>query len=219
MTDKPFIAKNGLQVNGTLFVVNSSSNSIGVNTSSPAVSLHINTTDGILVPVGNTGQRPTSANGLFRYNTDTASFEGFSNGNWGNIAGGLTITFATTANLVANAANLAVSANSYWGLGLYQTLTFNVSQNWDCAQSVNFAVTLTNNAVLQFPSNPKFGQEGKILLTQDGTGNRTLSFASGLHFDTNTAPTINTTPSCISWLSYSIVNSTFCIILMPAIGL
>lgn len=77
MANKDFRVKNGVVVGTT----------IGVNTSSPAVSLHINTADGIQTPVGNTGQRPTGANGVIRYNSDLSSFEGYSNGAWGSIGG------------------------------------------------------------------------------------------------------------------------------------
>ena len=45
-------------------------------------------TDSILIPIGNTAQRPAAANGSFRYNTDDNQFEGYANGQWGAIAGG-----------------------------------------------------------------------------------------------------------------------------------
>ena len=42
----------------------------------------------IQIPSGTTAQRDGSpANGMFRYNTDTNSFEGYAGGNWGAIAG------------------------------------------------------------------------------------------------------------------------------------
>lgn len=41
------------------------------------------------VPSGNTAQRPGSvANGALRYNSETASFEGYAGGEWGAIGGG-----------------------------------------------------------------------------------------------------------------------------------
>ena len=53
----------------------------------PSYSLHINKTDAILVPVGTTAQRPTAAEGLFRYNSDDDKFEGYTASGWGAIAG------------------------------------------------------------------------------------------------------------------------------------
>lgn len=48
-------------------------------------------TNAIKVPVGTEAQRTgTPAVGLFRYNSDTNSFEGYSNTGWGSIGGGAT---------------------------------------------------------------------------------------------------------------------------------
>jgi hypothetical protein len=54
---------------------------------------------GLVVPVGTTGQRGSSTNGNFRYNSTTASFEGFANGVWGSIVSGSgvnSISFGST---------------------------------------------------------------------------------------------------------------------------
>ena len=66
--------------------INSSGN-VGIGTTSPAVSLDINDTDAIQVPAGTTAQRPTAANGMLRYNSEDAQFEGYADGAWGAIAG------------------------------------------------------------------------------------------------------------------------------------
>ena len=53
-------------------------------------------TNALGLPVGTNAQRPTGAstpavsNGMFRYNTDTSSFEGYSAGAWGAVGGGAT---------------------------------------------------------------------------------------------------------------------------------
>lgn len=39
------------------------------------------------LPVGTTGERPTPANGMIRYNTTLSQFEGYGNGLWGGIGG------------------------------------------------------------------------------------------------------------------------------------
>lgn len=56
----------------------------------------------VKVPAGTTAQRSGSpANGMLRYNSDTASFEGYANSAWGGIggaqAGGAIVTNKTTA--------------------------------------------------------------------------------------------------------------------------
>jgi hypothetical protein len=56
-------------------------------------------TGGMILPVGTTGQRGTSSDGNLRYNTTTASFEGYANGAWGSILSGSgvsSISFGST---------------------------------------------------------------------------------------------------------------------------
>ena len=65
-----------------------SAGNVGIGTTSPSVSLDINDTDAIKVPVGTTAQRPTAANGMLRYSTTDNQFEGYADGAWGAIAGG-----------------------------------------------------------------------------------------------------------------------------------
>ena len=73
---------------GTLFL--KSSGNVGIGTTSPAVSLDISATDAVQMPVGVTGDRPTTgvSNGMLRYNSSNNGFEGYINGNWGSIGGG-----------------------------------------------------------------------------------------------------------------------------------
>lgn len=85
MANKSFVIKNGLKVANNLIFANNGA--VGVNTASPSVTVHINSTDAIFLPKGTTAQRPTGANGMIRYNTNTDSFEGFSNGDWAALAG------------------------------------------------------------------------------------------------------------------------------------
>jgi hypothetical protein len=112
MTDKSFEVKKALIVNTNAFTVDplgiinaainvSSGNStvnvfvdkvngrIGIDKANPGVSLDArNKTDAIAFPVGNTGQRPTVANGMVRYNNETNGFEGYRSGSWSSISGG-----------------------------------------------------------------------------------------------------------------------------------
>ena len=77
-----------LNVDSGVLFVDATNNRVGINNTAPGVSLVVAANDAVAVPRGNTAQRPSGANGMFRYNTDTGSFEGFANGSWGNIAGG-----------------------------------------------------------------------------------------------------------------------------------
>ena len=61
---------------------------VGVGTASPAVKLHVSSTDAIRVPSGTTAQRPGSpANGDIRYNSTTSQIEGYSNGQFRSMVG------------------------------------------------------------------------------------------------------------------------------------
>ncbi len=47
--------------------------------------------------------------------------------------------------------------------------------NWNPAQGLNAAITLTQNSTLSFTAAPPVGSYGTIVLTQDGTGSRTIT--------------------------------------------
>ena len=66
-------------------------------------------TSAIQVPSGDTAARPSGANGYFRYNTSTSSFEGYSNNNWGAVGGAMYVS----ANTVSDANNISTG---YFGL-------------------------------------------------------------------------------------------------------
>ena len=51
---------------------------------------------GLVVPIGTTGQRGSSTNGNLRYNTTTATFEGYANNAWGSITTGTGVTSVAT---------------------------------------------------------------------------------------------------------------------------
>ena len=79
----------------------------------------------------------------------------------------------------------------------------NVQLNFANAQ--NFNLTLGINTHLNLPSNPTVGQAGTIVVKQDGTGSRTLSFASSWEFPSGTAPTLTTTASAEDRIDYYVV--------------
>lgn len=68
------------------------------------------------LPSGTTAQRPASpSNGYIRYNTETTSFEGYSNGTWSPVAGGQMLGQAQVKAISYNAQvineNITVPAN------------------------------------------------------------------------------------------------------------
>jgi len=71
------------------------------------------TTASASIPVGTTAQRDGSpANGLFRYNTTTDEFEGYSESAWGSIGGGASAGGAIYENSNAIAANYTLTSST-----------------------------------------------------------------------------------------------------------
>jgi len=66
----------------------------------PVISLASNPiipgTASLTVPAGSTANRPVGVNGMVRYNTDIALFEGYLNGNWSAFASGTGVTSVAT---------------------------------------------------------------------------------------------------------------------------
>jgi hypothetical protein len=70
---------------------------------------------GLVVPVGTTGQRGSSTNGNFRYNSTTATFEGYANNAWGAVTTGTGVTSVAqsfTGGLISVAGSPITSAGT-----------------------------------------------------------------------------------------------------------
>ena len=92
-----------LNVNAGKFFFSQSNTRFGVNTSTPIVSLDINTTDGLALPAGTTGQRPaTVKTGIIRYNITTSKPEIYDGTDWKDVGGGGGATVAFAYFLAAN---------------------------------------------------------------------------------------------------------------------
>jgi hypothetical protein len=70
----------------------------------------------------------------------------------------------------------------------------------------NFEVTLTDNSTLASPVSASGGQSGAIVIRQDSTGSRLLTYSGGWRFVSDTAPTLTTTASGVDLLAYYVVN-------------
>jgi microcystin-dependent protein len=89
---------------------------IGVNTTTPAVTLDLQTTDAIQLPVGTTAQRPTDVAGRLRYNSTLGSFEGYTT-EWGAIggAGGGGLEWILKTTTYTSSSTEAIIANTSGG--------------------------------------------------------------------------------------------------------
>jgi hypothetical protein len=79
-------------------------------------------------------------------------------------------------------------------LGSEATLTDGATIAWDVSTSPIAKVTLGGNRTLAAPSNAVgSGQYISLLVIQDGTGSRTLTWNAVYEFTADTAPTLTTT--------------------------
>ena len=79
-------AGTGVSVSGTAVSIGQS---VATSVSPTFANMTLNGTDSVKVPSGTTAQRNGSpVNGMFRYNSTNAEFEGYQDGAWGAIAGG-----------------------------------------------------------------------------------------------------------------------------------
>ena len=78
----------------------------------------------------------------------------------------------------------------------------------DFAAGQNFSVTLGGNRTLANPSNIVAGQTGSIVVTQDGTGSRTLAYGTFWDFAGGTAPTLTTSANAVDRVDYVVASAT-----------
>jgi len=122
--------KSNLERSGTdltfetnLLALDVTNSRVGIGTASPAVKLHVSSTDALRIPSGTTAQRPGSpANGDIRYNTTLNVLEGYNNGSFTSLAGeGIdNIVEDTTPQL---GGNLDVNGNSIVSVATNQNIT------------------------------------------------------------------------------------------------
>lgn len=92
--------------------------------------------------------------------------------------------------------------------GTISALTDGATITPDFAVANNFSVTLGGNRTLANPTNLTAGQSGVILISQDGTGSRTLAYGSAFKFPGGTAPTLTTAASSVDALVYFVDSSS-----------
>jgi len=92
--------------------------------------------------------------------------------------------------------------------GTISALTDGATITPDFSAANNYSVTLGGNRTLANPTNLTAGQSGVIVITQDGTGSRTLAYGSYWKFPGGTAPTLTTTASAVDVLVYYAESTT-----------
>lgn len=121
---------------------------------------------------------------------------------------GLAIGTNVQAYDAATAKTNAVQSFTVAQRGSITALTDGATITPDLAAANNFSVTLGGNRTLANPTNQTAGQSGVIVITQDGTGSRTLAFGSNWKFAAGAAPTLTTTASAVDVLAYFVESAS-----------
>ena len=193
--------KSNLERSGTdltfetnLLALDVTNSRVGIGTASPAVKLHVSSTDALRIPSGTTAQRPGSpANGDIRYNTTLNVLEGYNNGSFTSLAGeGIdNIVEDTTPQL---GGNLDVNGNSIVSVATNQNITITPNGTGEVVMSkvnigdgeIDGTVIGANSAAAGTFTN--FTANGTIDI--DSSGNM-----DGIIIGANTACLLYTSPS------------------------
>ena len=98
------------------------------------------------------------------------------------------------AQVAIAASDLADDLVTSAKLNYYETaLTDQATITWDASTQDVAKVTLAGNRTLGAASNATTGQFISLLVIQDGTGSRTLTWNAAYEFASDTAPTLTTT--------------------------
>ena len=87
-----------------------------------------------------------------------------------------------------------------------QTLVDSATITWDADGGLTAKVTLGGNRTLAFPTNLEEGDMFTIVIVQDGTGSRTLTWNANYYFEGGTSPTLSTGAGDIDTFSFIAVN-------------
>lgn len=117
------------------------------------------------------------------------------------VAADVGITIATASELRTGTAGKYLDAAVIYSANAPVALVDGATITPDFAAGRNFTVTLGGNRALANPSNQVAGQSGVIIIKQDGTGNRTLSWGSAFKF-AGGAPTLSTAANSVDSVAY-----------------
>ena len=141
-------------------------------------------------------------------------------GSWVASSGGGIVTGLTTtgtsgpSTLVSGSLNVPEYAGGGGGVTIdpYQDEGIVTGITWDVSgTSTNYEAILSGNTTLTM-SNVRNGDYGTLIVTQDGTGSRTLTFGAGTHKVVNGgggSPTLTTTAGATDILSFTYNGTNF----------
>jgi phage-related tail fiber protein len=123
--------------------------------------------------------------------------------------GGIAVTYATVAEVRAAAAgNKIVTSEHIETAAAFVALADTASVAFDWDAGVNFTLAPTGNRSLLNPTNGQPGTWRTIVITQDATGGRTLSFGDQYKHPAGTPPTLTTDAAAVDVLTIFCVTAS-----------
>lgn len=92
--------------------------------------------------------------------------------------------------------------------GFPRDITFTNPLIVDLGLANNFNITLTDDTILSTPTNITIGQSGRIVVRQDTSGSRLMSFSTIWKFSDGIIPDLSTDPDSIDVLIYEVISET-----------
>ena len=116
-----------------------------------------------------------------------------------------TVTSAKLTNNLTLGGRTTVASS----LGTVSALgSVTTNQTLDLTTANNFSMTLGGSITLNQPSNMAAGQAGIVVITQDGTGGRTVTFNTTWKFPSGSAPTLSTAANAVDVLVFYVESAT-----------
>ncbi len=175
MTAKDFRTELGLITANNTLIANTATGEVGVNVSPTLCTLQIAANDAILIPPGNTAQRPSGSNGMIRYNGDLSRVEYYyTGGSWTPIGQEVFV----------------------------QPVTFAATTTWNVAAGNFGTLTLTANTIMANTTSLSPGFYN-LKVTQDGTGSRVVtSWGAQFKWPGGVAPVLTTNANAVDLITF-----------------
>lgn len=120
-------------------------------------------------------------------------------------ATGASVTYAAASDIwTGTATTKPIAPDQFWAAAATIALTDAATVTPDGSTGINFKWTMAGSRTLANPTNMKTGQSGLIIITQDATGSRVITYGSNWKFPGGAAAggVLSTAPNAVDVISY-----------------